>query len=217
MNAPFNPADQQHADLWFAADEALRRAEADLEAAPLDTDEEEVDRLADVMFDARDALIALQPRTMVQALRRLELAMFDKTMVRTGVDFDALLADAKRLAEAQSSADAVPSSSDPHRAWLDERDAAIQVANGMLGREGYSAAVEAFMNIEDRIVETSASTLDGRTVQLLVLGQLIGQGHSLDVLTAEVWPIIEDVAAKLGSRTLASLGYTAPSEEASDD
>lgn len=93
-----NSAPSNH-NTWAAAEAAYARADADLEALPEPYTDTEMDRLADIRGKAIDAILDLPATTTAQAIRKLELAMFDEQMVRTGVDFPALLADAKRLAE----------------------------------------------------------------------------------------------------------------------
>src|SRR6187402_3464360 len=85
-------------DAWIAAEQAYAKADAELDALPAPYTNEEVDRLADIRGDAIDAILNLPASTVGQAVRKIELAMFDGTMVRSGIDFAALLADATRLA-----------------------------------------------------------------------------------------------------------------------
>jgi hypothetical protein len=86
-----------NASAWRTAEDELAKAEADLEALAEPYTDAECDRLADIRGNAIDAILALPAMNAAQAVRKLELAMFDEQMVRTGVDYPALLADAKRL------------------------------------------------------------------------------------------------------------------------
>lgn len=88
-------ADEDNADAaWEAAEEALRKAEADFASAPADVDRPVIEALG----DAQRAVLALEPRTIAQAVRQLELAVVDGEL--DGVDVPKLIARAKRLAGA---------------------------------------------------------------------------------------------------------------------
>jgi hypothetical protein len=99
--------------------------------------------------------------------------------------------------------------SDPHRAWLDERDVALVRCNSDepgqdLSDEALDRLYRAFADIEERILATPAATLDGALVKLLVLGQLAGQHHHVDHELA--WPVVEEAATLLGSKPLSQMG-----------
>jgi hypothetical protein len=186
-------------------------AERDFDAAHIDSALppvpraawDESNRLADARHSAEAALMA-QPCPDGLAFAR-------KYLVAHGGGRDTDCWDSMMEAEAQR----LLAGADPHRAWLDERDAAIEAANRAVNDEAHSAALDAFTALEDQILRTPAETIAGQTVRLLVLAQMLGQGHSLDGHHPEiVWSLIEDTASMLGSRTLASMEYPPLTTEA---
>lgn len=119
---------------WEAAEEALRDADANLEALPKPYTDEDCDRLADIRSEAVAAILALPATTPAQALRKIELSMFDDTMVLANVDFPTVLAEARSVILVDAERRERPSSPGLHsvaQAWLDRWNA----IGGVIGEE----------------------------------------------------------------------------------
>ncbi len=163
-------------DAWDAAEQAYQKADADLEALSAPFTDEEIDRLADVRGDAIDAIMVLPTTSVAQALRKIELAMFDESHVRTGVDFAALIADARRFA----ATDPVSETTDPHLGWLAERNTLIEYLDSNEPSEDEAnAGVGRLNEIDGCIIKTPAATTPAVFAKLLLAVQLSTEGQEL--------------------------------------
>ncbi len=97
MVAHFTPKSAEP-DPWPAAEEALRAAQANLDARPEDAGDDVFEPLAAAWDVAIHALLHLPATTSAQAIRKIEVAMFTPSVPRGDVDFPALIAEAKRVA-----------------------------------------------------------------------------------------------------------------------
>ena len=163
-------------DAWDAAEQAYQKADADLEALSGPFTDEQIDRLADLRSDAIDAIMALPAATSAQALRKIELAMFDGSHVRTGVDFPALIADARRSVVAELG----NATTDPHPGWLAERNTMIEYLDSDAPTEDEAnTGVGRLNEIDGRIIKTPAATTSGVFAKLLLAVQLTTEGQEL--------------------------------------
>ncbi len=192
---------------WSTAHAAFFSAQSAYEALPKPRADNNPEMLA--MHAAEDRLIFIPAPDLAALADKMALPTLAECLP-TEEMFEAIRADIGRLA-------CTDDVKDPHRAWLDERDAVLGYCNsdepgaGLPDEQG-DALVAAFTTIESRILETPASTPMGAAVKLLVLGQLTGQGHAVSV--EEAWPVVEEAAALLGLRLLSRMGFSSPVEQA---
>jgi hypothetical protein len=202
---------------WEAAEEALRQVDLELED-PAIVEDEDVDRLADIRGEKVDAILALPAQTPAQALRKIELAMFDDHMVRTGSDFPAVFAEAKRVILGQHAIEnKVPVESrlepsavatggiDPHPSWLTERGIITARLESSADKpEEQADRADRLNALDNLILSTPATTREGASAKLLTVVKALSEGHvtveeDAARIVAEVQPLLEMPASGHGA------------------
>lgn len=198
-------------ETWVAAELAYARADAELDRLPTPYADEDADRLADAREDAIHAILDLPATNATQALRKIELAMFDSTMVRTGVDFPALLADAKRLAAGEV-AFTLGNASDPVATAWESFKTAFSPSSGETEEQEEQRFDDITDTADDVLGNVSATTIKGiaaklrrgfiwktsdRWAERLALGEDTPENRYqlalADIYTRMAWSAIDDL------------------------